>query len=103
MSELCRVWVNLGVSHGWQRLTKPFPRDLADLVRAAIDLETVVLDESATAADLAAFLTNVRTSLMALDAGPEEPGDPDPPWPLWVLSCLWCVLWVTFLVVLWLR
>lgn len=57
MSELCRVWVNLGVAHGWTRLTKPFSHDLADIVRSAIDLETVVLHADATAADLAAYLT----------------------------------------------
>lgn len=62
MTEQCRVWVNLGVSHGWQRLTKPFPRDTADIVRSAIDLETVVLPENATAADLAAYLTAKGTT-----------------------------------------
>jgi hypothetical protein len=57
MSELCRVWVNLGVALGWTRLTKPFPRDTADMVRFSIELETVVLPANATAADLAAYLT----------------------------------------------
>jgi hypothetical protein len=55
-TEKCRVWINVGVGRGWERITKPLPHDTAIAFASVLERESAIMPDNATAADLAAVL-----------------------------------------------